>query len=111
MEFNLFQTLVKGCETDEFDWTPAVGFDSRLRYSPNGVATPRNYVNSGVNYLLSMSLAVCGPSGNTEQEAIRQLKTSIDADYTRPEGRFYFTETEDPRSKCDNTASKLPSRN
>jgi hypothetical protein len=107
MEFNLFQTLVKGCETDEFDWTPAAGFDSRLFYAPNGVSTPRKYVNSGINYLLSMSLAVCGTSGNTEQEAIRQLKISIDADFTRPEGSFYFTETEDPRSKCRQSGFKI----
>jgi uncharacterized protein (TIGR03790 family) len=100
MEFNLFQTLVKGCENDEFDWTPAVGFDARLNYAPNGVSSPRLYKNSGVNYMLSMVLAVCGTSGNTEQEAIRQLKSSIDADYSRPEGTFYITETDDVRTKC-----------
>ncbi len=60
-EFNRFQTLVRSCEDDPFDWTPPVSFDARRRYSPNGVSTLRDYPGSvsGVTYMMSMMLAVC----------------------------------------------------
>lgn len=97
-EYSRFQALVRGCEDDEFDWTPAVAFDARKFYSPNGVGgfVPK----MSVAYILSFSLAVCMERGNTQEEVLKQLKTSIDADFTQPKGAFYFTKTDDIRTKC-----------
>ena len=99
-EFNRFQLLVKSCDDDPFTWLPFVGFDARRNYAPNGVSTYRAYKNSGVTYLPSFVLAVCGPLGNTEEEALRQLKRSIDADFSKPKGGFYYTLTGDVRTTC-----------
>jgi tetratricopeptide (TPR) repeat protein len=102
-EFDRFQTLIRGCEDDPFDWTPPVLFDARRFYAPNGVSTARTFPNSssGVNYMLSMVLGACGgPEGNTEKEVLAQLKTSIDADFSHPTGKFFFTDTGDPRTEC-----------
>lgn len=93
-----FQTLRNSCEDLSFDWTPILGFDARKFYSPNSVSS--NDAKLGVSYLLSVCLAVCSPNGNTEAEAVSQLQRSVLADYSHPEGTFYFTQTDDVRTKC-----------
>ncbi len=97
-EYSRFQALVRSCETDPFDWTPTQAFDARKFYSPNGI--PSFDPTAGYSYLLSFSLAVCSTNGNTLAESLKQLKTSVDADYSHPEGVFYFTSTDDIRTKC-----------
>lgn len=97
-EYNGFQALIRSCENDPFDWTPTVAFDARKFYSPNGA--PSFDPALGYPYILSFALAVCTTTGNTEEEALRQLKSSVDADFSHPEGIFYITKTDDVRTKC-----------
>lgn len=97
-EYSRFQALVRGCEDDSFDWTPTFAFDARKFYSPNGV--PSFMTSAGISYLLSFSLAVCTTGANTQEESLKQLQTSVNADFTHPEGVFYFTKTSDVRTTC-----------
>jgi len=93
-----YQALVRSCEEDSFQWTPALGFDGRRFYSPNGTRSfdPKQ----GVSYLLSMVLAVCTELGNSESEVLTQLKTATLADFSYPSGTFYITDTDDVRTTC-----------
>ncbi|MDZ4852363.1 MAG: hypothetical protein SGI77_24000 [Pirellulaceae bacterium] len=104
-EFSRYQALIRSCEDDPFDWTPVLAFDARKFYSPNGIGSFA--INSGVSYLLSFSLAVCTTGGNTQEEVIKQLTTSAGADYTYPKGVFYYTKTEDVRTKCREAGFKV----
>lgn len=93
-----FQALVRSSEEDSFLWTPALGFDARNFYSQNGV--PSSDPKRGLSYMMSMVLAVCTDFGNTEAEALAQLKTSISADHSQPSGTFFITSTDDVRTTC-----------
>lgn len=91
-----FQSLELSLEQTEGSYQPAVGFDARTFWSPNGVskATPSN----GMSYLLSVVLAVTRGEGTTLQEAIAALERSSSADFTQPDGGFYFCSTSDVRT-------------
>jgi hypothetical protein len=104
-EYSRFQTLIRGCEDDPFDWTPALAFDARKLYNQNGVGG-MNAKNS-VAYLLSFSLALCMERGLTQEEALKQLKTSIDADFTNPKGTFCFMKTGDVRTTSREAGFKI----
>ena len=104
-EYSRFQALVRSCEDDIFDFMPARGFDSQKFYAANSVGGTAS--SASISYLLSMSLAVCMERGNTQEEVLKQLKTSIDADYSHPKGVFYFTNTEDVRTKCREPGFKI----
>jgi len=100
-----FQALVRSCEEDSFLWTPAIGFDGRQYYSPNGARSldPKQ----GISYLLSMVLGVCTEIGNTESESLTQLRTSTLADYSQPKGTVYITDTTDVRTTCRKAGFEL----
>jgi hypothetical protein len=55
--------------------------------------------DQGRRYYLSAMLGVAWYLGNSEAEILASLQRSRDADGARPAGTFYFTRTEDPRTR------------
>jgi len=73
-----------------------VGFNSRLSWTPNGVAVLDPQF--GNRYLLSTVLGVTRGGGTTLEEAVAALQRSSAADSTHPQGGFYFSLTSDVRT-------------
>ncbi len=94
----LFKGLIKRMGNDGNTYAASRGFRQFYRWGPNGMInrTP----GQADQYLLSTVLAVTRNGGNTELEAVRQLRRSIAADFSKPKGAFYFTDTSDVRSKA-----------
>jgi hypothetical protein len=92
-----FQVLRDSCPDLDFNCTPTRGFETRNFYSRNG--TPYRDSRYGLPYLMAMSLGVTRGAGTTLPEAIQILERAVQADGTDPEGTFYFTKTEDVRTK------------
>ena len=92
-----FQVVRDACPDLDFDCTPSRGFETRTFYSRNG--TPYRDGKYGLPYLMAMSLGVTRGAGTTLPEAIQILETAVQADGTDPEGTFYFTKTDDVRTK------------
>lgn len=103
-----FKTLVAQTKEIPFEYQPTVGFESRLVWGSNGV--PSTVANEGLRHLMSVVLAVTRGQGTTVDEALAQLKRSIDADGTHPQGKFYFTSTSDVRTKTRQPAFDLAIR-
>ncbi len=55
--------------------------------------------DQGRNYILSTVLAVTRNNGTSLDEALKYLRASAAADFTHPQGEFYFTLTNDVRTK------------
>lgn len=53
----------------------------------------------GERYFLSTVLAVTRNAGTTEEAAVKQLQSTVAADFDNPRGKFYFCKTNDVRSK------------
>ena len=104
-----FQRIIKRCIDQPFEYLPSRGFDSRTYYTANtlGVKDPKY----GVSYLMSMVLAVTRDLGNTRPESLRNLQTSIGADYTYPQGSFIYTKTADVRTTSRQGNFELAIRN
>jgi len=92
-----FKRIAKRAPELPFDYLPSRGFDARTFYNANTLGS--NNPQQGVSYMLSMVLAVTRDLGITQFEAKQNLQTSIRADYSHPKGTFYFTNTEDVRTK------------
>lgn len=92
-----FKQLVTKTKDFSFEYQPTVGFESRLVWAPNGVSS--SVANEGLRHVMSVVLAVTRGQGTTVEEALAQLKRSIDADRTFPQGTFYYTLTGDVRTK------------
>ncbi|MDB2685992.1 TIGR03790 family protein [Mariniblastus sp.] len=93
----LFSGVVKRVPDEPFEFAPTIAFKNRYQYSLNGM--PNNYKGQGNRFYLSTVLAVTRNYGNTEQEALDQIERTVRADGTNPEGSFYFTTTEDVRTR------------
>ena len=93
----LFSGLVKRVPDEPFEFAPTIAFRNRYQYGPNGMLN--NYKGQGNRFYLSTVLAVTRNYGNTEQEALDQLRRTILADATNPTGSFYFTTTSDVRTR------------
>ena len=92
-----FVRISKRCKERPADYLPSRGFDARTFYTSNTIGC--NIPTQGVSYMLSMVLAVTRDLGLTPLEARKNLRTSIQADYTHPKGSFIFTKTDDVRTK------------
>ena len=92
-----FKRIAKRAPELPLDYLPCRGFDARTFYNANtlGSSNPK----LGVSYMLSMVLAVTRDLGISQFEAKQNLQTSVKADYSHPKGAFYFTKTEDVRTK------------
>jgi hypothetical protein len=92
-----FIRIAKRCKELPSDYLPTRGFDARTFYTSNtlGGSDP----NQGISYMLSAVLAVTRDLGVTPIEAKKHLQSSIRSDYSHPKGSFFFTKTEDVRTK------------
>ncbi|MBX3424028.1 MAG: TIGR03790 family protein [Pirellulaceae bacterium] len=95
-----YQLLELTLDDDLGKWQPTAGFNQRVFWAPNGVMLLPNAEGKapGMRYLMSIVLGVTRGSGNTLTEAIAALKRSAAADFTHPEGTFYFCSTDNVRS-------------
>ncbi len=91
-----FQVLELLLDEGIKEWQPAQAFDARVTWTPNGVAVMAPQFGS--RYLLSTVLGVTRNAGTTLAEAVAALKRSAPADYTHPQGGFYFSLTGDVRT-------------
>jgi hypothetical protein len=81
-----------------FGVMPSRGFSSQLVWGPNG--WPNSAVEQGKRLWLCTLLGVAGGTrGNSEREIIDQLQRSVAADGTRPTGTFYFSSTDNVRTR------------
>ncbi len=108
-----FKRISKRCSELPSDYLPTRGFDARTFYTSSTLGS--NNPKLGVSYMLSMVLAVTRDLGITPTEAKQNLKTSILADFSHPTGTFFYTKTEDVRTKTREpnfaiAISKLQSR-
>ena len=93
-----FKRIAKRAPEQKFDYLPSRGFDARTFYNANTLGS--NNPQQGVSFMLSMVLAVTRDLGITQFEAKQNLQSSIRADYSHPKGDFYFTKTEDVRTRA-----------
>ena len=93
----VFKGIVERLPDEPFDYAPSRPFSGRYPWGPNGSLNAEP--GQGNRHFISMMLGVTRNEGNTEREALRQLKATMRADETKPAGTFYFTETGDVRTK------------
>ena len=91
----LFQGLLKRMPDQEFDFLPTRGFRSNLYWGRNGFP---NSPGQGERYVLSTMLSVTHGLGMTESESLKYLTASVAADYSQPQGVFYFSRTSNVRT-------------
>ena len=92
-----FQEIVNSSDRLAYGQLPTRGFDNRIHWAKNGWVN--NDQSQGRLFVLSTVLAVTTGRGNTLTEAIAQLKRSVAADGTHPQGTFIFTSNQDIRTK------------
>ena len=92
-----WQTVFKPVVEFPFDHQPSAGFEAKAFWGPNGI--PSSVPEEGIRYMLSTVLAVTRGQGTTLEEALAALRRSVYADFTSPQGTFYFTSTSDIRTK------------
>ena len=99
--FQLLELLLE----QEQEFQPAVGFDARAFWAPNGLpiwgqsgAAQQQAASQGSRFLLSIVLGVTRGSGTSLPQAIEALERSKTADFTHPSGGFYFCVTADVRT-------------
>ena len=92
-----FKRVLERIPDYPFDYQPTIGFRGGYVWGPNGMRNTQT--EQGQRYLLSTVLAVTRNRGTTEAEAIQNLRQTVAADYSQPEGTFYFTSTKDVRTR------------
>ena len=97
IEDTLFKGVVKRMSNAGRNDIASRGFRQLYQWAPNGMLN--RTVGQGERYFLSTVLAVTRNDGNTEAEAVRQLRQSVDADFSRPSGTFYFSANSGVRAK------------
>ena len=93
----LFRGVLNTIPDELFEFAPTIAFRNRYQYGPNGMLN--HFKGQGNRFFLSTVLAVTRNYGNTEQEALDQLQRTVRADGTNPKGSFYFTTSEDVRTR------------
>ncbi len=74
-----------------------IGFLGDVGWTPSGQSTAN--ANDGLRYLMSCMLAVVHPRGSSVDQATEVLKRAASADQTFPDAEFWFTKTNDVRTK------------
>ena len=97
IELPVFKGIVARIPDEPFEVQPTIGFKHTFPWAVNGGINREP--GQGNRYFLSTVLAVTRNYATNEQQALRQLQTSIKADSTFPQGKFYFSSTSDVRSK------------
>jgi hypothetical protein len=97
VEDSVFKGLVKRMGNEGRTFTASRSFRQLYQWAPNGMLNQT--AGQGERYFLSTVLAVTRNDGNSEAEALLQLKRSVNADYSKPRGVFYFADNKDVRAK------------
>lgn len=92
----LVRGLIDRIPDEPWEFLPTTGFSSRFFWGPGGGINSQP--DQGNQYLLCTMLGVNWNNGNSELEIIHSLRESAGADFTRPEGTFFFSETQDVRT-------------
>lgn len=77
-------------------YAPTMSFRNGYLWGQNGLINSSE--TEGNRYILSTMLAINRNQGNSERETLDYLKTSVQADGSKPNGTFYFTKTRDVRT-------------
>lgn len=106
-----FKAVLEEMKTIDFTVQPAAGFRSSVGWLPNGTSTTDE---RAPRYLLSTVLACTTGRGTSVEEALANLRRSVEADGSRPTGTIYFERNGDVRSTTRewafrNAARKLES--
>ena len=92
-----FQDTLKTIPDFSFHELTSQSFQGQNVWSYNGSVNSTS--DQGRRYLLSTMLSVTRNKGISEKQTLDYLRTSIGADGTLPRGTFYFTRTNDIRTK------------
>jgi hypothetical protein len=93
----VFKGVMQRIPERPFDFVPTQGFKHGYAWGVNGMINSEP--GQGNQYFLSTVLASTRNHGNSEMEALQQLKITMKADSTFPRGTFYFTQTGDVRTR------------
>ncbi len=91
-----YQLLQLSLDETQAKYQPTVGFEAKRAWGTNGV--PAADLKLGSRYLLSTVLGVTRGAGTTLKQAMDSLERSAKADFTQPDGGFYFCLTSDVRT-------------
>jgi hypothetical protein len=91
-----FQLLTLALDESQTKYQPTIGFESKQAWGTNGV--PSADLQLGSRYMLSTVLGVTRGAGTTVKQAMDILARSAEADFTQPDGGFYFCVTPDVRT-------------
>ncbi len=91
-----YQLLLLSLDESQAKYQPSVGFEAKRAWGTNGV--PAADLKLGSRYLLSTVLGVTRGAGTTLKQAMDSLERSAKADFTQPDGGFYFCLTSDVRT-------------
>ena len=92
----LFRGIVDRIPDQPFEYLPTHGFKHQYAWAPNGMLNSEP--NQGNRHFLCTMLAVTRNYGMTEKQALQNMRLSVAADESKPQGTFYFTETKDVRT-------------
>ncbi len=91
----LFQGLVERVPESQSNMIACHGFRNAYHWGPNGMI---NGPGRGTRYFLSAMLSVTRGQGISDYDSVNYLTRAVEADYSQPEGTFYFTHTKDVRT-------------
>ena len=103
-----FKTVIQRIPDQPFEFLPTQSFRSGYVWGPNGIRN--GTVDQGQRYVISTVLAVTRGRGTSLDEALAQIRRSVEADESMPTGKFYFTFTGDVRSKTRRNTFKTTIR-
>ncbi len=92
----LFKGLVDRVPESPSNMIASHGFRNAYHWAPNGMI---NGPGKGARYFLSAMLSVTRDQGISDYDSVNYLTRAVQADYSQPEGTFYFTQTSDVRTK------------
>lgn len=91
-----FQLLQLSLDDSQVKYQPSIGFEAKRAWGTNGV--PSADLQLGSRYLLSTVLGVTRGAGTSLKQAMDILERAAAADFTQPQGGFYFCLTSDVRT-------------
>ena len=92
----LFKGLVDRVPESPSNMIASHGFRNAYNWGPNGMI---NGDKLGSRYFLSAMLSVTSKEGLSDYDSVGYLTNAVNADFTKPTGTFYFTQTSDVRTK------------
>jgi len=93
-----FLAEIRSMKNDGKKFAVSRGFRQRYQWAPNGMLNRTR--GQGQRYFLSTVLAVTRNYGNSEMEALEQIRSCVKADFLKPPGTFYFSDIDNTRSRA-----------